>query len=247
MAQLPRYVDGDAVVNLVLSIEPGPRVEIVFQGDPLAAGDRDRLVPIAREHSVDEDLLEDSKFGIERHFRERGYCNPRVDYQRGEAAPPKPDANADVLRVTFTITRGPQCMVEQAEVTGNASLTSAELAPLVVDEGRPAVQRLHGRLRCAAHPGLLPPARILGREGDVAGRAARAEGGQRVRARQARDCRRRALGHRLRDVSGQHGDRRRDAAARDYIGAGPAVFRAADFQRRRQASRCSISTAATRK
>ena len=138
VAQLPRYVDGDADVNLVLSIEPGPRVEIVFQGDPLAAGDRDRLVPIAREHSVDEDLLEDSKFGIERHFRERGYCNPRVDYQRGECGPPKPDANADVLRVTFTITRGPQCMVEQAEVTGNTSMTSAELAPLVVTKaGQP--------------------------------------------------------------------------------------------------------------
>ena len=42
-------------------------------------------MPIAREHSVDEDLLEDSKFGIERHFRERGYCNPRADYQRGDA------------------------------------------------------------------------------------------------------------------------------------------------------------------
>ena len=136
--QLARYVDGDAAVNLVLSIEPGPRVEIVFQGDPLASGDRDRLVPIAREHSVDEDLLEDSKFGIERHFRERGYCNPRVDYQRGEAVPPKPGANADVLRVTFTITHGPQCMVEQAEVTGNTLLTSAELAPLVVTKaGQP--------------------------------------------------------------------------------------------------------------
>jgi outer membrane protein insertion porin family len=132
VAQLPRYVEGDAVVNLVLSVEPGPRVEIAFEGDALAAGDRDRLVPIAREHSVDEDLLEDSKFGIERHFRERGYCNPRVDYQRGGRVPPKPEAKADVLRVTFTITRGPQCMVEQAEVTGNTSLTSAELVPLVV-------------------------------------------------------------------------------------------------------------------
>ncbi len=120
-------------MNLVLSIEPGPRVEIVFQGDPLAAGDRDRLVPIAREHSVDEDLLEDSKFGIERHFRERGYCNPRVDYQRGDAAPADvSERNAGVLRVTFTITHGPQCMVEQAEVRGNALMTSAELAPLVV-------------------------------------------------------------------------------------------------------------------
>ena len=95
-------------------------------------------MPIAREHSVDEDLLEDSKFGIERHFRERGYCNPRVDYQRGATVPPKPEAKAEVLRVTFTVTRGPQCMVEQAEVTGNTSLTSAELAPLVVTKaGQP--------------------------------------------------------------------------------------------------------------
>jgi outer membrane protein insertion porin family len=136
--QLPRYVDGDATVSLVLSIEPGPRVEIVFEGDPLPAGDRDRLVPIAREHSVDEDLLEDSKFGIERHFRERGYCNPRVDYQRGRSDAARPEAKTDVLRVTFTITRGPQCMVEQAEVTGNTLLTSAELAPLVVTKaGQP--------------------------------------------------------------------------------------------------------------
>ena len=130
VAQLPRYVEGDAAVNLVLSVEPGPRVEIVFQGDPLAAGDRDRLVPIAREHSVDEDLLEDSKFGIERHFRERGYCNPRADYQRADSE--------GVLRITFTVARGPQCMVEQADVTGNSLLTAAELAPLVVTKaGQP--------------------------------------------------------------------------------------------------------------
>lgn len=130
VAQLPRYVDGDASVHLVLSVEAGPRVEIVFQGDPLAAGDRDRLVPIAREHSVDEDLLEDSKFGIERHFRERGYCNPRADYQRAESG--------GVLRITFNVTRGPQCMVEQAAVTGNTSLTSVELAALVLTKaGQP--------------------------------------------------------------------------------------------------------------
>src|SRR5688572_27012759 len=130
VAQFPRFADGDGTVNLAVSIDPGPRVEIVFQGDPLAAGDRDRLVPIAREHSVDEDLLEDSKFGIERHFRERGYCNPRADYQRADAE--------GVLRVTFTITRGPQCMVEHAEVTGNTTLTAAELAALVVTKaGQP--------------------------------------------------------------------------------------------------------------
>jgi outer membrane protein insertion porin family len=123
-AQLPRYVDDNAAVNLTLSVEPGPRVEIDFQGDPLTASERNQLVPIAREHSVDEDLLEDSKFGIERHFRERGFCNPRADYERTESE--------GVLRVTFTVTRGPQCLVEQVDVTGNSSISSAELAPLVV-------------------------------------------------------------------------------------------------------------------
>ncbi len=130
-SQLPRYSDADAAVNLVLVIDPGPMVEISFLGDPLSAAEREQLVPIAREHSVDEDLLEDSKFGIERHFRERGYCIPRADYQRGEAQSPKPGAPAEVLRITFTIARGPQCVVEQAEVAGNTSIASIELAPLV--------------------------------------------------------------------------------------------------------------------
>ncbi len=215
VAQLPRFVDGDAAVNLVLSIEPGPRVEIVFQGDPLAASDRDRLVPIAREHSVDEDLLEDSKFGIERHFRERGYCNPRVDYQRGDAGPPAPEAQAGVLRVTFTITRGPQCMVEAGRGDGQRVADVRRACAARRHESRPAVQRLHGGLRCAANPGLLPPARVHGGQGDVAGRAARAEVRKRVRAGQARDCRRCALGDRLGDFSGQHGHRCRHAAARD--------------------------------
>ena len=121
------------------------------------------------------------------------------------AEPAKPEADADVLRVTFTVTRGPQCMVEQAEVTGNTLDHVGRAGAARRHQSRPAVQRLHRRLRCAANPGLLPPARIHGCEGDVSGRAARAEGRQRVRARQARDCRRRALGHRLGELSGQHG------------------------------------------
>jgi outer membrane protein assembly complex protein YaeT len=121
---LPRYVDADAAVNVGLDITVGPRVEILFQGDPLSSADRERLVPIAREYSVDEDLLEDSKFAIERHFRERGYCNPRADYQRS--------GDEGLLRVIFTIARGAQCMVEQTELSGNASIASPELAPLIL-------------------------------------------------------------------------------------------------------------------
>jgi outer membrane protein assembly complex protein YaeT len=122
-------------VNLVLSIEPGPRVEIAFQGDPLSNDEREALVPIAREHSVDEDLLEDSAFGIERHFRERGHCIPRASYQRVDATEPKAGARPEadrVLRITFTVARGPQCVVEQTEVTGNTAIPSADITPLVL-------------------------------------------------------------------------------------------------------------------
>ena len=177
VAQLPRYVDGDAAVNLVLSIEPGPRVEIVFQGDPLAAGDRDRLVPIAREHSVDEDLLEDSKFGIERHFRERGYCNPRVDYQRSDDGP---EARGECRRDARDVHRHPRPAVHGRAGRGHRQHVDhvGRAGAARRDQGRPAVQRFHRQLRCAAHSGLLPAARIFGREGDVAGRAARAESRQ---------------------------------------------------------------------
>ncbi|MSO56416.1 MAG: outer membrane protein assembly factor [Acidobacteria bacterium] len=126
-AQLPRFVNDDRHVNLVLRIDPGPHVEIVFTGDPLSTRERELLVPIAREHSVDEDLLEDSKFGIERYFRGRGYCDPRADYQR--------DTAGDVLRIVFTVARGPQCVLESAEVTGNTSISSSELSPLILMKG----------------------------------------------------------------------------------------------------------------
>ena len=123
VAQFPRFAEDDRNVNLVLSIDRGPHVEITFEGDPLTARDRDQLVPIAREHSVDEDLLEDSKFGIERHFRERGYCIPRADYRRS--------TTGDVLRIVFTVSHGPQCVLEREEITGNAAVPLAELTPLI--------------------------------------------------------------------------------------------------------------------
>ncbi len=123
VAQFPRFVNDDRTVNLVLSVDFGPHVEIIFQGDPLTARERDQLVPIAREHSVDEDLLEDSKFGIERHFRERGYCVPRADYQRS--------VTEGVLRIVFSVSHGPQCVLEREDVLGNVAIPLAELTPLM--------------------------------------------------------------------------------------------------------------------
>src|SRR5439155_18570229 len=123
LSHLPRFADDDRRVDLEINVDAGPHVEIVFQGDPLTARERDDLVPIAREHSVNEDILEDSKFAIEGHYRARGYCNPRADYQRSPAE--------SVLKIVISVTRGPLCTLERAEVTGNSAITTDELNPLI--------------------------------------------------------------------------------------------------------------------
>ena len=127
VSHVARFLEEGAAVGLSVTVDPGPRVEIVFEGDPISSGDRDRLVPIAREHSVDEDILEDSKFGVERYLRDRGYCSPKADYQR--------DQQGAALRITFTIVRGTQCTVEGLTIAGNSAISEAELAPLVLTRG----------------------------------------------------------------------------------------------------------------
>ncbi len=113
--------DGDRVANVTLTIAPGPRVRVVFAGDPLPADKRDELVPVQREGSVDEDLLEDASNRIEEFLRAQGY--------RDAAAPHTRVASDGDLVVTFTVRRGQQSRVATYEISGNASLPLAEFAP----------------------------------------------------------------------------------------------------------------------
>src|SRR5262249_2516182 len=89
--------DQDRVANLTLTPVPGPRVRVVFKGDALSADKRDELVPIAREGSADEDLLEDSSNNIEDYFRRLGYRDAAAPHSREEAN--------DELVITFTLNR----------------------------------------------------------------------------------------------------------------------------------------------
>ena len=49
----------DTTADVTVNVEPGPRVRVVFAGDPLPENRRDTLVPIRAERSIDLDLLED--------------------------------------------------------------------------------------------------------------------------------------------------------------------------------------------
>jgi outer membrane protein assembly complex protein YaeT len=132
---LQRVAADELTVDLTIIVETGPVVTVRFEGDPLPERERDALVPIAREQSVDEDLLEDSKRRIERRLRDEGYREARADYTRLETG--------GTLTVVFTVTRGPQLRLAVMEIAGNNSVPTTQLRALVrLKEGEPFVDSI---------------------------------------------------------------------------------------------------------
>ncbi len=116
--------------DLTLTVVPGPRVRVVFSGDPLPSDRRAELVPVEREGSVDEDLLEDSSNRIEEYLRALGYRDARAPHAREEK-------NGELV-ITFAVTRGQQFKVASYEISGNASLPLPEFESLLrLRDGQP--------------------------------------------------------------------------------------------------------------
>jgi outer membrane protein assembly complex protein YaeT len=113
-----RLSDGDRTANLTLNVDQGPHVRVVFNGDPLAEDLRDELVPIEREGSADEDLLEDSSNRIEEYLRSEGYRDASAPHSRQES-------DGELL-ITFMIKRGPRYRVAQVEISGNTTIARSQ-------------------------------------------------------------------------------------------------------------------------
>jgi outer membrane protein assembly complex protein YaeT len=123
--------DGRATVRIV--IDRGPLVTIAFAGDQLPPDERERLVPVRAEGSVDEDLLEDANAAIEDYLRARGYRDAVAAYER--------NARGTGVTITFTITQGQRHVVGGITVDGNMAMTTADLLQLLrLQAGEPFVQ-----------------------------------------------------------------------------------------------------------
>jgi outer membrane protein insertion porin family len=125
------FTEQGAEVTLIVG--RGPHVTIAFTGDPLPAGERERLVPIRTEASVSQDLLEDSQNAIIGYLRARGYRDAQVGYE-----PVETDGE---LTLTFNVQAGAQYTVDSVSVTGNTAMTTAQLLDAVrVKRDDPLVQ-----------------------------------------------------------------------------------------------------------
>jgi outer membrane protein assembly complex protein YaeT len=114
-----QLVNGDRTAHITLTVAIGPRVRVEFKGDPLPANRRDDLVPVAREGSADEDLLEDATNGIEDFLRAQGYRDATAPHARE-------DAGGELL-ITFTVKHGPQYRVADISISGNTAIPLPEL------------------------------------------------------------------------------------------------------------------------
>ncbi|MGH9347376.1 MAG: POTRA domain-containing protein [Vicinamibacterales bacterium] len=122
---------GQAVVTI--SVDRGPRVSVAFAGDPLPQEVREELVPLRREGSVEEDLLEDAERGIEEYLHGRGYRDADVRHTRAQ--------KGDELVITFTVSRGSRHVLDRVEIRGNRAVPAEELRKLVPAEtGEPFVE-----------------------------------------------------------------------------------------------------------
>jgi outer membrane protein insertion porin family len=125
-----RLSDDQRTAELTLTVMPGPRVRVVFTGDPLPSDRRAELVPVEREGSVDEDLLEDSSNRIEEYLRAEGYRDARAPHTREE--------RDGELVITFAVSRGQQFKVATYEISGNAAVGLSEFeASLRLRDGQP--------------------------------------------------------------------------------------------------------------
>jgi outer membrane protein insertion porin family len=128
-------------VTVQITVEPGPHVRVVFEGDPLE-GNREDLVPVREERTVDQDLLEDASLRIAEALRREGYRAAQAPFARRQ--------EGDEVIVTFTVTRGPQYRVSTVNVTGLAGLEHAEIAPLLqLKAGDPFVESRVGLVASA--------------------------------------------------------------------------------------------------
>ena len=127
-------------MSVTVTVEPGPHVSIVFAGDPLPQGDREGLIPIRSERSVDQDLLEDASAGIKGAAR-AGY--------RGAPAPYTRDEKGGELIVTFT-SPGTAAPRRIGRSHGTPAVTAADLASLLqIKAGDPFVEARVGLIGAA--------------------------------------------------------------------------------------------------
>jgi outer membrane protein insertion porin family len=121
----PKPSPDGTTVDLTLFVQIGRIVTIAYRGDALPRDRLAELVPLAREGSVDEDLVEDAIQRIKRYLNGQGYWKADATAQR--------ETGDGTLTIAFTIHKGAHYVVSQGvEVQGNRTVPIEQLRPALL-------------------------------------------------------------------------------------------------------------------
>jgi outer membrane protein insertion porin family len=120
---LARPREDVGLVDVILDVQRGPIVRLAFEGDRLPEDRIPELVPVEREGSVDEDLLEDSDRRIREYLHGQGYWRAEVTHRR--------EQSNGVQTITFAVRRGARYIVDAIEIAGNRAIAIEKLRDLM--------------------------------------------------------------------------------------------------------------------
>jgi len=135
----PKFNADRTEADVTVDVRPGPLVVVQFTGDPLP-GDKNELVPIEREGSVDQDILEDAARRITDALQQQGYWKANVDV-------PERKEESGQLTITFNVQRGPLFTIAPGglQINGTQAMTldelraGARLAEVKLTDGEPFI------------------------------------------------------------------------------------------------------------
>jgi outer membrane protein assembly factor BamA len=111
---------GPAAVDLVISIRPGPRLDIRFEGIRGREGLRRDLETLWQAGVIPGEMVEEARQRLLNRLRDRGYLSAEVTAQVLADGP-------EEFRALFSVRRGPRVRAESVSVSGSGGIPAKEV------------------------------------------------------------------------------------------------------------------------
>ena len=109
-----------AIVKPVITVEPGPKVELKISGAKLSARQRNQLIPVYQEKSADRDLLVEGMRNLTTYFRSKGYFRVKVSFGIASGA-------AGKQTVLYSVDLGDRFKLTELNIAGQTYFKESDI------------------------------------------------------------------------------------------------------------------------
>jgi outer membrane protein insertion porin family len=110
-------------VNVIIDIEPGPRVEIAIEGLALNDKTKKQILPFYLQGGVDEFTIEEARLRLLDYAQRQGYFFANV------ASPALPDSAVTLAKLVYTVDAGRKFKLSEINFEGITAIDSRDLIP----------------------------------------------------------------------------------------------------------------------